>query len=122
LGRGEEVRRPVLLTEMEMSHAEQVSLFVLEFLDTGSLLDRLTVELGDALPPDAYPGEDRGAVVLEMLCGTVLTALDSAHRSDVERATELIGLARARVLEHLQLARALSRRLHGQNPGGCAYG
>jgi hypothetical protein len=112
------------LLAMEVSPAEHhVHRFALELLGMGSLLSELASSLADALPVDAYPGEEPAAVVVEMLCGTVATALASVDPRDVRRATELIELARARTLEHLQLACAVSRRIQGGDGGvGRTYG
>jgi len=109
---------------MEASFGEgHIDRFVLELLGAGSMLSELVSNLADALPADAYPGEEPVAVVLEMLCGTIETALASVDPRDVWRAAELIDLARARVLEHLRLARDLSSRMHGGDEGvGRAYG
>jgi hypothetical protein len=97
--------------------------FVLELLRTGSMLSELVSNLTAVLPADAYPGEEPRAVVIEMLCGTIATALVSADRRDVQRATELIDLAGTRALEHLRLACDLSRRIHGDDGGaGRIYG
>jgi hypothetical protein len=97
--------------------------FVLELLHTGSMLRSLLDDLTAALPIDAYPDEEPRAVVLGMLCGTISTALGSADRRDVERATQLIDQAGERTLEHLLLARDLSRRMHnGDDAPGRAYG
>jgi hypothetical protein len=97
--------------------------FVFELVNTGSMLSGVASNLIDGLPDDAYPGEAPGAVVLEMLCGTIATALESVDPRDVRRATELISLAGARTIEHLQLASELSRRMHGEDDGrGRAYG
>lgn len=96
---------------------------VLELLRTGSMLSDLVWNLVEALPDDAYPGEEPAAVVLEMLCGTIATSLTSVDPRDVRRATELIDCARARALEHLELACDLSRRIHGDDAGvGRTYG
>ncbi len=101
---------------------EHVVRFVLGLLGTGSMLSELVADLTAALPPDAYPGEEPRAVVLDMLCGTVSTVLTPSDIADVERATKLIGLARERSLEHLQLACDLSRRMHGEGGAGRNYG
>lgn len=82
---------------------------------TGIWLSELAADLVEALPDDAYPGEDTGAVVLEMLCGTAATVLGSVDPREVERATELIELARDRTVEHLQLTLEMSRRRHCGN-------
>ncbi|MEA2211128.1 MAG: hypothetical protein QOF83_1076 [Solirubrobacteraceae bacterium] len=97
--------------------------FVFELINTGSMLGGLLTDLTEALPADAYPGEEPRAVVIDMLCGTISTALASVDQRDVRRATELIDLAGERTLEHLGLALDLSRRMHeGDNGPGRMYG
>ncbi len=85
------------------------------------MLSGLVSDIVEDLPVDAYPGEEPAAVVLEMLTGTIRTALESADPADVVKATELIDEALSRTLEHLQLALGLSRRFHGE-AGGRHYG
>ena len=92
---------------------DHIDSFVLELLRTGCMLTDIVADLVEELPKESYPGEEPAAVVIEMLCGTIATALVFADRRDVRRATGLIGLAAARTLEHLQLACDLSRRIHG---------
>jgi hypothetical protein len=99
-----------------------VERFVLELLSTGLMLSGLVSDLSAALPADAYPSEEPRTVVIEMLCGTMCTALTSADWREVQRATELIALAGARTLEHLQLALDLSRRIHADDGPGRTYG
>ncbi|HET6868035.1 MAG TPA: hypothetical protein VFH80_19135 [Solirubrobacteraceae bacterium] len=100
-----------------------ISEFVLKLVGTGIWLSELAAELVEALPHDAYPGEEPGAVVLEMLCGTAATVLGSVDPRDVERATELIELARDRTVEHLQLTLEMSRRRRCENGRRtCGYG
>jgi hypothetical protein len=101
---------------------EHVVRFVLGLLGTGSMLSELVEDLAAALPADSYPGEEPRTVVLDMLCGTVSTVLTPSDVADVERATELIGLAAERSLEHLQLACDLSRRMRGEGGAGWNYG
>lgn len=93
----------------EKDHGDE---FVLELMRAGSMLCELAADLIDAMPADAYPGEQLGRVVIEMLCGTVRTSLESADPREVRRATELIDQAASRTLEHLRLACELSRRTH----------
>jgi hypothetical protein len=58
-----------------------------------------------------------------MLCGTIGTALSSADPRDLQRATELIDLAAGQTVEHLRLARGLSRRMNDGDDGiGRTYG
>jgi hypothetical protein len=97
--------------------------FVLELLRTGYMLTELVMQLAEELPTEAYPGEKPATVVIEMLCGTIATALVSTNPQDVQQATELIRLAVARTLEHLRLACDLSERMHGDGEGiGRTYG
>jgi len=105
------------------SSEQQVGRFVLNPLHTGSWQSELVSELTAALRVERYPGEESGTVVLEMLCGTIGIALLSADARELQRATELINLAAAETLEHLRLARDLSRRIHDGDDGvGRSYG
>jgi hypothetical protein len=100
-----------------------IAMFVVELVNTGAMLRQVASDLEDALPDDAYPGEEPRAVVLEMLCGTISTALGSVDPSEVRRATEMIARAGERTREHLELALAMSRRIHGADGGvGRTYG
>ena len=103
---------------------DHVDEFVRELLHAGFMLSDLGADLTECLPDDAYPNEEPGAVILQMMCGTIRTAVGSADPRDVRRATELIEQAVARTLEHLRLACELSRRMHGEGGGGAgrAYG
>jgi hypothetical protein len=93
---------------------DHVARFTGELLRTGSMLSELVADLVEAVPLDAYPGERPAAVVIEMVTGTIRTALADTDERQVHRATDLIVEARERVLEHLQLALGLSRRMgHG---------
>jgi hypothetical protein len=102
---------------------EDIAGFVVELINTGAMLRQVAEDLEDGLPDDAYPGESPRAVVLEMLCGTISTAVGSADPCELRRATELIDLAGARTLEHLELAAAMSGRMHGDDGAvGRTYG
>jgi hypothetical protein len=92
---------------------DQIQAFVFTLLHRGSVLSEIVATLAEDLPADAYPGEKPIAVVIEMLCGTIATALSSVDPRDVRRATELIDLAAARTLEDLRLARGLLQRIRG---------
>lgn len=96
---------------------------MLELLRTGLMLCDVLAGLVEALPAEAYPGEEPAEVLIEMLCGTIATALDTADPREVRRATELIDLAAKRTVEHLRLARELSHRIHDDDGSpGRAYG
>jgi hypothetical protein len=102
---------------------EHIQRFVIELLSTGSMLLGLIEDLADALPADAYPGEEPRDVVVEMVYGTIAIAIGDLDPESVRSATELIDLAGERTLEHLQLAHELSRRMHrGDRGSGRTYG
>jgi hypothetical protein len=104
----------------EDDHTER---FVIELLSTGSMLWGVIEDITDALPPDAYPGEELSEVATEMVYGSIATALAAVDPEEVRAATRLIDLAGARVLEHLQLACELSRRMHSDDgSAGRTYG
>lgn len=110
---------------MDLSQPDHIDQFVFELLRTGAMLSEVAAGLIETLPEDAYPGEDPGAVVMEMMCGTIRTALGEVDPAEVRRATELIDQAAARTVEHLRLAWALSHRFHDDETGnglGRAYG
>jgi hypothetical protein len=94
--------------------AHPAATFTEALLRAGNMLCGLAADLADDIPPDAYPGEAPGAVVIEMIVGTVSTFLDGVDQHEVQRATDLMSGACDRVLEHLQLALALSERMHGE--------
>ena len=95
----------------------QVERFVRMLLLTGAWLDEVVSGLSADLPTGSYPGQEPGAVVLEMLCGTIGTALQPVDSRDLRLATELIDLAGSRVEEHLRLADEISRRMHDRADG-----
>lgn len=96
--------------------------FALELLRTGEMLAGLAVDLVETLPAGAYPGEKPAAVVMEMITGSIRTALVEADQSDVQRAVELMREAADRVIEHLGLALALRRRMEGAGGTRRGYG
>jgi hypothetical protein len=102
---------------MESLPEAQLERFVYTLMLTGGWLMELMSGLSVELPTESYPGEDPRAVVFEMLCGTIETALQPAEPQDLQRATELIDLAAARVEEYLRLACELSRRMHESGTG-----
>jgi hypothetical protein len=120
MGRGRISSRYGLLGVMECPHDDDhIERFVIELLSTGSMLSGLVRDLANALPADAYPGEEPSAVVLEMVYGSIATAIGAMDPEDVRTATRLIDLAGEQVLGHLQLACELSRRT---DPGGRGLG
>jgi hypothetical protein len=102
---------------MESLPESRLERFVHTLMITGGWLMELMSGLSVELSKESYPGEDPWAVVFEMLCGTIGTALQSAEPRDLQRATELIDLAASRVEEHLRLACELSGRMHEPGTG-----
>ncbi len=82
--------------------------FVEEVLRTGLMLSDLLGGLLDDLPADAFPGENPGEVLLEMLVGTVLPVTKAAGIDSVQQATTLLGATADRTL--LDLRAALDQR------------
>jgi hypothetical protein len=113
---------PSTLACMERRPGSQLERFVHTLMITGGWLMELMSGLSVELPRERYPGEDPRAVVFEMLCGTIDTALQSAESRDLERATELIDLAASRVEEHLRLVCELSGRMDDADGAGRTYG
>lgn len=109
---------------MGIEPTDDASEFALELLRAAVMLTGLADDLIEEIPPDAYPGEEPAAVFVEMVCGTIATVVGEADPDDVRRTTELIVAARERVLEHLELALELSKRMHGEDEErrGRAYG
>jgi hypothetical protein len=84
--------------------------FVWEMLRTGIALGELAESLIDALPDDAYPGEDHGEVVLDMMAGSIQPAVDAAGTDIVEQVIALMGAAYDRVITDLEAARDIRKQ------------
>ncbi len=123
MGRGANFARCALFGVMECPREDHIEQFVIKLLSTGSMLSGVIRDLADALPSDAYPGEEPADVVVEMVYGSIAIALRAVDPEDLETATRLVDLAGKRVLKDLQLACELSRRMHpGDRGSGRAYG
>lgn len=72
------------------------------------LADVLSVLLED-LPGDAFPGEEQGAVLVEMVAGSSLPAIEAAGAPACLAATDLVIEIRERVREDLRAAAMLAR-------------
>jgi hypothetical protein len=97
---------------------DYVADFTEGLLRAGYMLCELATDLADALPPDAYPGETPMAVVIDMVVGTIRTAIGDVDERELQDATELIAAARDRVIEHLRLALELRQRMEAGGEGG----
>lgn len=87
--------------------------FTLELLRTGYMLINLASEIAE--PTNS--GDVSSETAVEMISGTIRTYLDEVNEDDVRRATELIAGAVERVIEHLELALALRKRMDGSAEG-----
>ncbi|HEY2478004.1 MAG TPA: hypothetical protein VGI17_04675 [Solirubrobacterales bacterium] len=79
-----------------------------EVLRTALALEDVMVSLLEDLPDGAFPGEDPGLVLLEMVVGSVHPAAVAAGARDCRNATALVGAVRERVLADLRAAAALA--------------
>jgi hypothetical protein len=80
--------------------------FVTELLRAGIALSRLCEDLLDSIPADAFPGEDAGAVLLEMVIGSAEPVTTAAGEPLVASATALIAATMDRMLADLRAAAA----------------
>ncbi|HVV90322.1 MAG TPA: hypothetical protein VHB53_07495 [Solirubrobacterales bacterium] len=80
-----------------------------EVLRTALALEGVMVSLLEDLPDDAFPGEDSGLVLLEMLVGSVHPAAAAAGPRECRTAIALVGAIRERVVADLRAAAALAR-------------
>ncbi len=89
-----------------------------EVLRTAMALEDVVVSLLDDLPDGAFPGEDPGLVLLEMIVGSVHPAAVAAGPRDTRTATALVVAIRERVLADLRTAAALAeeREREGELP------
>src|SRR5437879_2179590 len=81
--------------------------FVMQLLRTGLMLHGLLCDLSEDLPEDAFAGEDNGAVLIEMLAGTIRPAAEAAGAQVVRDATALLEASSTRTIEDLRAALAL---------------
>jgi hypothetical protein len=113
-GRGGEYHGLSALMSMDIDQThDYATTFSLELLRASTILCGLAGDLVDAIGPEDYPGERPEAVVLEMIMGTISSALATTGADAIAQATQLIVDARERVIEHLELALELSRRGRG---------
>lgn len=82
---------------------------IVELLRTGLTLADLLSSLLDDLPDDAFPGEDSGEVLIEMVAGSCAPAFAAAGPAQCEATVALLGAIRDRVLSDLRTAAELAR-------------
>jgi hypothetical protein len=72
-------------------------------------------DLIEDLPEDAFPGEDSGEVLLEMLVGSITPAAVAAGPRAVAQTVALLGAVGDRTLDDLRAAAALAASDPGRN-------
>jgi hypothetical protein len=82
---------------------------VVEVLRTALALEEVMTSLLDELPESAFPDEDNGQVLLEMVVGSVHPAARAAGERDCRVATALVGAVRERVIADLHTAAELAK-------------
>ncbi len=94
--------------EERRTDGDAAQVFVEELLRTAFSLGGVYVELLEGLPENAFPGEDRAAVLIEMFAGSSRPALQAASEADRRIAIALVGAVRDRVLTDLGTAARLA--------------
>ena len=85
-------------------------------LRIGLMLEGVLSDLLEDLPDDAFPGEDNGVVLVEMLTGTIRPVATTAGEGVVREATELLYASGDRVIEGLKAALALRIAMDRNSP------
>lgn len=93
-------------TEMETAAWELVA----ELLGTGGVVAGLFNSLIEQLSEESYPGEQPDAVVLEMMVGSALPALNRVGPEKCMEAKELIQVILDRNMADLRLAAEIAGR------------
>jgi hypothetical protein len=97
--------------------------FVEQVLRTGLMLTGVAADLIEALPDEAYPGEDSANVIIEMLVGTIRPAVEAAGEQLVRSCIALLAASGERALADLRLAAELAGEREGsETHGGGASG
>jgi len=78
---------------------DEVRTFVMELLRTALMFTDVLGGLLEDLPDDAFPGENPGEVLLEMVAGTIRPATEAAGPAAVQQATALLGAVCDRIVE-----------------------
>ena len=80
-----------------------------EVLRTALALEDVMSTLLEDIPANAFPGEDPGLVLLEMVVGSVHPAAIAAGPDECRTATALVGAIRERVIADLHTAAEIAR-------------
>ena len=84
------------------THEDPTRRLVDEIVRTGLMITGVVEDLLEGLPDDAFPGENEGEVLLEMLSGTIRPAALAAGGDIVHELIALLGAVCDRVLADLQ--------------------
>lgn len=85
-----------------------------EVLRTAMALEDVVVSLLEDLPDGAFPGQDAGLALLEMIVGSAHPATAAAGLRDTRTATALVVAIRERVLTDLRAAATLAQEREGE--------
>jgi hypothetical protein len=94
----------------EQEEHDAAQLLIEELLRTAFSLGSIYAPLLAELPEDAFPGEDPGAVLIEMLAGSSLQAAQVVAEADWPALSALVGAVRASVLSDLRVATEFAER------------
>lgn len=89
---------------------DAAQLLIEDLLRTAFSLGSIYASLLADLPEDAFPGEDPGAVLIEMLGGSSLQAAQVVAEADWPSLTTLVGAVRESVLSDLKVAAEFAER------------
>jgi hypothetical protein len=89
---------------------EAAQLLIEEMLRTAFSLGSIYAPLLADLPDDAFPGEDPGAVLIEMLAGSSLGAAQVIEAVDWKSTTAFVKAVRESVLGDLRAAALLAEQ------------
>jgi hypothetical protein len=90
------------------THAELTRALVHELLQTAFSFSGGLGAVLDALPDDAFGQEDNAAVVIDMVVGSCIPAVDAAGETAAQAALELIAAIRERFVGDLAAAAQLA--------------
>jgi hypothetical protein len=96
--------------EQREEEHDAAQLLIEELLRTAFSLGSIYAPLLADLPEDAFPGEDPGAVLIEMLAGSSLGAAQVIERADWKLTTAFVKAVRESVLSDLRAAAQLAEQ------------
>src|SRR4029450_10752740 len=93
----------------ERQAPDEVRVLVEELLRTGLLFTDVLSALLDDLPETAFPGENPGEVLVEMLTGSVRPVAEAAGAEAVRVSLALVGAMADRTVSDLRRALEIAR-------------